>query len=285
VGHAAREVLYAFYAPLKASPWFYVGAALLIIGTWLVLADICVQVAYFKRTHPDQRIPPPAYLSLANFVMWFLASLGVAWEVLFQLIPWAFGWVPGVDVQLSRLLFWYFGHPLVYFWLFGAYLIWYLVVPKILNVPVFSDTLTRVAFILLVLLSLPVGVHHEFADPGIASGWKGLQTFFTLLVVISSLMTWHPWLMVAAIGGSILFASVLCYLVAFVKMVFGGEPGTTEFGFAEAAVHAERFTPAILDRWGLWTAVAIVLVIIAYVGPMTQHFHYHIYGAAGMRTW
>ena len=27
------------------------------------------------------------------------------------------------------MLFWYFGHPLVYFWIMGAYLIWYTVVP------------------------------------------------------------------------------------------------------------------------------------------------------------
>ncbi len=29
-------VLYTFYTPLKASPWFYIGATLLIVGTWIV---------------------------------------------------------------------------------------------------------------------------------------------------------------------------------------------------------------------------------------------------------
>src|SRR5450755_1049398 len=33
-------VLYTFYAPLKAHPAFYIGTTVLVIGTWLVLADI-----------------------------------------------------------------------------------------------------------------------------------------------------------------------------------------------------------------------------------------------------
>ena len=34
------SVLYTFYAPLKASPWFYIGATLLVVGTWIVLVDL-----------------------------------------------------------------------------------------------------------------------------------------------------------------------------------------------------------------------------------------------------
>ncbi len=29
------SVLYTFYAPLKASGWFYIGLALWVIGTWI----------------------------------------------------------------------------------------------------------------------------------------------------------------------------------------------------------------------------------------------------------
>ncbi len=30
------SVLYTFYAPLKADPWFYIGTTLIIVGTWIV---------------------------------------------------------------------------------------------------------------------------------------------------------------------------------------------------------------------------------------------------------
>jgi cytochrome c oxidase subunit 1 len=71
----------------------------------------------------------------------------------------------------------------------GAYLIWYNVVPTTYGGRVFSDSLTRLAFLLLLLLSTPVGLHHQFLDPGISAGWKWLHTVLTYGVVIPAFMT------------------------------------------------------------------------------------------------
>jgi cytochrome c oxidase subunit 1 len=182
------SVLYTFYAPLKASPWFYFGATILIIGTWGVAADILENVVWFKRRNPKDRIPLPAFMAATTFIMWIIATLGVVAEM-YLLIPWALGWTPGVDVELTRMLFWYFGHPLVYFWIMGAYIIWYTVVPTTFGGRIFSDALTRLAFILLLLFSTPVGIHHQFVDPGISAGWKWLHMLLTYGVVIPSFMT------------------------------------------------------------------------------------------------
>jgi len=182
------SVLYTFYAPLKASPWFYFGATILILGTWGVAADIIENVVWFKRRNPLDRIPLAAYMATTTFIMWFIATLGVVAEM-YLLIPWSLGWTPGVDVELTRMLFWYFGHPLVYFWIMGAYLIWYTVVPATFGGRIFSDALTRLAFILLLLFSTPVGIHHQFVDPGISAGWKWLHMLLTYGVVIPSFMT------------------------------------------------------------------------------------------------
>jgi cytochrome c oxidase subunit 1 len=181
-------VLYTFYAPMKAHPLFYIGATVLVAGTWLVSADIFRQVAWHQRTHPGERIPLPAFISATTFIMWDIATIGVALEMAL-LIPWSLGITPGIDVELTRMLFWYFGHPLVYFWIMGAYLIWYTVVPTTFGGKVFSDSLTRLAFITLLLLSTPVGLHHQFLDPGISAGWKYVHMLTTYGVVIPSLMT------------------------------------------------------------------------------------------------
>jgi cytochrome c oxidase subunit I len=182
------SVMYTFYAPLKASPFFYLGATLLVAGTWFIAADIALNVAWFKRTHPKERVPLPAFMALTTMVMWVIATIGVTVEMLI-LIPWSLGWTQGVDVGLTRMLFWYFGHPLVYFWIMGAYTIWYAVVPTTYRGTIFSDALTRVAFILLLLLSTPVGLHHQYLDPGVLPGWKFLHTIVTYGVVIPSFMT------------------------------------------------------------------------------------------------
>lgn len=109
--------------------------------------------------------------------------------MLFQLIPWSLGFVERVDPLLARNFFWYFGHPLVYFWLLPAYIVWYTVLPKILGVRLFSDFLGRVVFFTFIIFSTPVGYHHQFMDPGIEASWKYLHTATTFAVFVPSLIT------------------------------------------------------------------------------------------------
>jgi cytochrome c oxidase subunit I len=182
------SVLYTFYAPLKASPEFYFGLTLVILGTWGLAADIFENVIWWKRQHRDKPIPLPSFMAATTMVMWVIATFGVVAEMAL-LIPWSLGWTHGIDVELSRMLFWYFGHPLVYFWIMGAYTLWYTVVPATYKGHIFNDGLARLAFLMLLLLSTPVGIHHQFLDPGISSGWKFLHTVLTYGVVIPSFMT------------------------------------------------------------------------------------------------
>lgn len=182
-------VLYTFYAPMGASAAFYIGLALLVVGSWLGGIAVITQYARWRKEHPGQRSPLFAFMAVATFILWFTATLGVAVEVVFLLIPWALGWTETVNVMLSRTLFWYFGHPLVYFWLLPTYIIWYISLPKIIGSHIFSDSLARLAFILLLIFSFPVGFHHELTEPGISEGWKYLQVGLTLAVVFPSMMT------------------------------------------------------------------------------------------------
>ena len=128
-------------------------------------------------------------MTAINNVMWIVCTIGVAATVLFQFIPWSLGWVDTINITLSRTLFWYFGHPLVYFWLLPAYMVWYVVIPKVLGGRGFSDNLARLAFVLFLFFSIPVGIHHQLVDPGIDAFWKGLQVVLTFMVIVPSLMT------------------------------------------------------------------------------------------------
>lgn len=182
-------VLYTFYAPMKAHPAFYIGTTLIVIGTWIVGFEVIENAFWWKRRHPGQALPLVLHGATITYFMWFIATIGVAIEMIFFLIPWSLGWVEKIDVEMTRMLFWYFGHPLVYFWIMGAYLIWYNMIPTTYKGKIFSDPLTRLAFIMLLLLSTPVGIHHQFLDPGIAAGWKWLHTVLTFGVAIPSFMT------------------------------------------------------------------------------------------------
>lgn len=183
------SVLYTFYAPLQAHALFYVGLTLVIVGSWVSGAVIIMAYVAWRRRNPGQPSPLLTFMSLVNTLMWIVATIGVASTVLFQMLPWSLGLVERIDVAVSRTLFWYFGHPLVYFWLLPAYMAWYVIVPKIIGGKIFSDSLARLSFILFLLFSIPVGFHHQLMEPGIDPAWKFLQVVLTFMVIIPSLMT------------------------------------------------------------------------------------------------
>ena len=183
------NVLYTFYPSLVAHPAFYFGLVLLVVGTWIVAANTFATYFGWRREHAGERVPLAVFAIMANYVMWCVATIGVAIEVLFMLLPLSLGWITTTDPQLARALFWFFGHPLVYFWLIPAYVSWYTMLPKQTNSRLFSDPLGRVAFLMLMIFSVPVGVHHMFSDPGVSNTMKGIHTVFTFIVAVPSFLT------------------------------------------------------------------------------------------------
>ena len=159
-------VLYTFYPPLQAHPLFYIGATMLVVGSWIWGGVIIASYLSWRREHPATPVPLSIHGMLATIFIWYLATAGLALEVLGMLIPWSLGWVKTIDPLVARTYFWWFGHPLVYFWLLPAYVLWYTVLPQVAGGRLFSDSLGRMVFIMFVVLSVPVGFHHQFADPG-----------------------------------------------------------------------------------------------------------------------
>jgi cytochrome c oxidase subunit I len=182
-------VLFTFYPPMKAHAAFYVGLTLVVAATWLVALSLFRTYRVWRSKNPGEWTPLAAFMALITFAMWTIASLGIAAEMLFLLIPWSLDWLPGTDALLARTLFWFTGHPIVYFWLLPAYVSWYTMVPYQAGGRLFSDPMARVSFLLFLTLSIPVGIHHQYADPGIHQGWKLLHAFLTFAVFFPSLLT------------------------------------------------------------------------------------------------
>ncbi|WP_085992627.1 cbb3-type cytochrome c oxidase subunit I [Oceanobacillus senegalensis] len=182
------SVMYTFYPPMQASPWFYIGLVFLVVGIWIAAFGAFINVANWRKNHKGQHIPLLAFFATGVFVMLVFGSIGVTVEVL-MLIPWAFGWTETINVMLSRTLFWSFGHTLVNIWYLTAISAWYVAVPKIIGGKLFSDALTRLVVILLVILNIPGGFHHQIIDPGITEGWKYIHVFMSLAIGFPSMMT------------------------------------------------------------------------------------------------
>ena len=162
------SVLYTFYPPLQAPWYYYLGLVLFVVGSWVSGWSLIITVVVWRRENKGKTTPFMAFASVITVVLWQICTLGIASEILVLILPWSLGLVRGIDVQLSRTLFWFTGHPLVYFWLLPAYVSWYGMIPRQAGGKLFSEPLARFSFWLFLLLSTPLGLHHQYVDPGVS---------------------------------------------------------------------------------------------------------------------
>jgi cytochrome c oxidase subunit 1 len=183
------SVLYTFYPPLLASPWYYLGALLLFGGSMIWVVLMVVNMAAWKRDNPGRPVPLAMFAMTATALLWAWAAAGVLLELVGILLPRAFGWTELIDAALGRTLFSVTLHSIVYFWLMPAYIAFYTLVPQAAGGRLYSDTMGRLTFIMFLVFSLPVGMHHLLVDPEHGSGFKFLQSFLTFLVALPTLLT------------------------------------------------------------------------------------------------
>lgn len=276
-------VLYTFYPPLTAHWTFYVGAALLVVGSiaWIVI--MIVMSIQWKRANPGQPLPLVMFGTTINAILWLWTLIGVAVEVVFLLIPLSLGWVDTVDVGLARTLFSWTLHPIVYFWLIPAYLALYTIVPKVAGGRLFSDEMARVAFVMLLVFSLPIGFHHLYADPFQAAGWKLLHAFGTFMVAIPTLITGFTVIASLEIagrlrGGKGLFGwigalpwkepVVLAAGLSMLMLTLGGFGGVINASYGmNSMVHNTMWVPAHFHLIFGGTTVIMYFAIAYHVWP------------------
>jgi cytochrome c oxidase subunit 1 len=253
-------VLYTFYPPLTGSVFYYLGLVLVVVGSWIWCALMIVAMRDWKRANPGQPVPLAMFATVANAVLWLWTTVGVAAELLFQVIPAAIGWKQTIDVGLARTLFSWTLHAIVYFWLIPAYIAFYTMLPHAAGGRLYSDTMGRLSFILFLLYSLPVGMHHLFMDPEHGSGFKFLQMMLTSLVTVPTLLTIFTISASLEIagrlrGGTGLFGwikalpwerpMVLAGGLAFIMLGFGGFGGLINMSYGmNAMVHNTSWVTA-----------------------------------------
>jgi cytochrome c oxidase subunit 1 len=268
-------VLFTFYPPMKASPLYYLGLTLVVVATWGVLISLARTYLGWRRQNPGTRTPLAAFMALITMTMWTISTAGIAAQMIFLMIPWSLGIVEGTDPLLARTLFWFTGHPIVYFWLLPAYISWYTMVPKQAGGRLFSDPMARVSFLLFLLLSIPVGLHHQYADPGIQHGMKFLQALFTFGVFFPSLLTffnvvaslenagrarggagWLTWIVKLPWGN----ASVTAQILAMILFAFGGIGGLVNASYnVNNVVHN---TSWVVGHFHLTVGTAVTLTFM-----------------------
>jgi len=270
------SVLFTFYPPLQAHPLFYIGATLLVVGSWIWCLQMIMMTLTWKKNNPGEAVPLVQFGNTANATMWLWTSLGVASEMLFQLIPWSLGLIDTIDVGLARVLFSWTLHAIVYFWLFPAYIAMYTLLPKAAGGRLFSDEMGRISFILLLVISVPIGMHHLYMDPQVGAGWKFMHMLGTMTVMLPTLLTGFTVLASLEIagrlrGGKGLFGwigsldwnnpIVLASILAILMLTFGGFGGAINASYAmNAMIHNTQWVT------GHFHLIFAGTVVILYFG-------------------
>ena len=278
------SVLYTFYPPLIGSPFYYLGVVLVVVGSWIWVALMSVNLRAWKKANPGTPVPLPMFANVAGSYLWAWTAVGAALELLLQILPVAFGLRSTIDAGLSRVFFSWTLHAIVYFWLMPTYIAYYTIVPRAIGGKIYSDTMARISFILFLVVAMPIGMHHTFADPQVGAGFKFIHSAFTALFALPTLLT------VFTICASVEIAArlrggrgpfgwirvlpwsnpmMLAVAFSFVMLGFGGAGGLINMSYQlDASIHNTQW---ITGHFHLIFGGAIVIMYFAIAYDLWPH--------------
>jgi len=279
VALGSATILYTFYPPLIGNVFYYIGVVLVVVGSWIWVALMSANLYYWKRDNPGAPVPFPMFATVAGSYLWGWTAVGAALELLFQIIPVALGLRSTIDAGLARVFFSWTLHAIVYFWLMPTYIAYYTILPRAIGGRLFSDTMGRIAFILFLVVAMPIGIHHLFEDPQVGSGFKFLHSVFTALVAVPTLLTVFTicasveiaarrrggkgalgWLTALPWGNPVMLGAAL----SFVMLGFGGAGGLINMSYQlDSTIHNTQW---VTGHFHLIFGGAIVIMyfVIAY---------------------
>jgi cytochrome c oxidase subunit 1 len=278
------SVLYTFYPPQIGSPLYYLGVVLVVVGSWIWVALMSINLAVWRQAHPGASIPLAMFANVAGAYLWAWTSVGAALELLLQIIPVSLGWKTTIDAGLARILFSWTLHAIVYFWLIPTYIAYYTILPRAIGGRLYSDAMARLAFILFLVVAMPIGIHHTFADPQVGAGFKFIHSAFTALVALPTLLTVFTicasveiagrlrggrgafgWIAALPWDNPIMLASAF----SFVMLGFGGAGGLVNMSYQlDESIHNTQW---ITGHFHLIFGGAIVIMYFAIAYDLWPH--------------
>jgi cytochrome c oxidase subunit 1 len=278
------SVLYTFYPPLTGSPFYYLGIVLVVVGSWIWVALMSVNLRLWKRDNPGVPVPLPMFANVAGSYLWAWTAVGASLELLFQVLPVALGLTATIDAGLARILFSWTLHAIVYFWLMPTYIAYYTIIPRAIGGRLFSDPMGRMAFILFLVVAMPIGIHHLFADPQVGAGFKFLHSVFTALVALPTLITVFTIAASVEIAGRLRGGSgpfgwlkalpwrnpmMLAIAFSFILLGFGGAGGLVNMSYQlDTTIHNTQW---ITGHFHLIFGGAIVIMYFAIAYDIWPH--------------
>ena len=224
-----------FYSPLGirglseyvASPLWYIGWILLSIGVIIWSGWMLVHFLEWRKAHKGRagRLPPFALFVLALVVLIPLSYWAVLTSSTWDLLNY-FGMGP-VNPLVNQVLFWFFGHGIVYILFLIPITAFYFLVPIFAKRPIYSYRAALVAAVIFTILTPLLSIHHLYLTP--VPPWAAWTTeALTFLIVIPSAITFFTvWMTTKGVkkGEWQWNAVTMFLLLSFAGTVAGGLTG------------------------------------------------------------
>jgi cytochrome c oxidase subunit I len=278
------SILYTFYPPMIANAAYYFGVVFVVVGSWIWVALTSINLRLWRRDNPGRPIPFPMFANTAGAYLWAWTAVGAAVEILAQILPVALGLTSTINVALSRVLFSWTLHAIVYFWLIPSYIAYYTIVPRAIGGRIYSEQMARISFVLFLVVAMPIGIHHLFMDPEVGQGFKFLHSVFTAFVTLPTFLTVFTICASVEIagrlrGGKGLFGwlialpwrnpLMLALAFSFIMLGFGGAGGLINMSYQlNTSIHNTQW---VTGHFHLIFAGAIVIMYFAIAYDLWPH--------------
>ena len=211
------------------SPLWFLGWLALCAGALLWTGWIVVHLRDWWREHR----PPAAGRQFPVF-LWFVVGtlilIPITYGPLVVSTVWDIGtayagW--GINALANQIIFWMFGHAIVYVLFLIPIIELYLLVPILARRPIYSYRFAAASAVLFVLLTPLLGLHHLYLTPVPAwSTWLTMALSFAI-VLPSAITFFSVWMTVKGVpaGQWEWNAVALFALLSFGGAIFGGLSG------------------------------------------------------------
>ena len=239
----------AGHSSFVVSPLFYLGWIALCAGVFLWTAWAVVHVLDWYRAQgaaaAGRRYPVFLWFLMGALVLLPLTYGPLAVASIWDLGAAYAGWP--LSALANQVVFWMFGHAVVYVLFLLPVIGLYVLVPILARRPVYSYRYAVVSAILFVILTPLLGIHHLYLAPLPAwSSWLTMVLSFAI-VVPSAITFFSIWMTLKGVPAAKWEwnAVALFTLLAFAGAIFGGLTGPVNATIgADADVHNSMFVIA-----------------------------------------
>jgi cytochrome c oxidase subunit 1 len=166
------SVMFTAYPPLVATQWFYIGYLVFAVGALGAIVNFALTIVAARAEGAQEGSLPLITYGVGCAAILALLSILSGLVALIPAWVYANGWTGTLEPIVYRGWFWGLGHTLQYVNVIAMVVAWYGIAAFAFGAGPVNQKFTRFAFVLYLIIAVPVLGHHFLVDPSIGTTTK-----------------------------------------------------------------------------------------------------------------